>query len=82
MLTKKNYDKIFKVYIACFAPEEEKLETLKELPWCRFHKEYLFVEPGDKSVGIKEIVDRIKFGKISTCTIIFVYNIYFFLNNN
>ena len=30
---------------------------LKELPWCRFHEEYLFVEPGDKSVGIKAMVD-------------------------
>ncbi|UTY40474.1 HAD-IIB family hydrolase [Allocoprobacillus halotolerans] len=56
-LDPRNYDQIYKVYIACFSPEEEKLETLKELPWCRFHKEYLFVEPGDKSVGIKAIVD-------------------------
>ena len=39
---------------------EQKLETLKELPWCRFHKEYLFVEPGDKSVGIKMMVDHFK----------------------
>ena len=41
-----------------FFSREEKLETLKQLPWCRFHKEYLFVEPGDKSVGIKAIVDH------------------------
>ena len=34
-------------------PEEQKLETLKELPWCRFHKEYLFVEPPD---GLKRMV--------------------------
>lgn len=54
-----NYDQIFKVYIACYAPEEEKLETLKQLPWCRFHKEYLFVEPSDKSVGIKMMVDHL-----------------------
>ena len=54
-----DYKQIYKVYIACLAPEEEKLETLKELPWCRFHKEYLFVEPGDKSVGIKKIVDHL-----------------------
>ena len=46
--------------MACFSPEEQKLETLKELPWCRFHKEYLFVEPGDKSVGIKMMVDHFK----------------------
>lgn len=56
-LDPRNYDEIHKVYIACFSPEEEKLESLKELPWCRFHKEYLFVEPGDKSIGIKEVVD-------------------------
>ena len=37
-----NYEQIYKVYVACFAPEEQKLETLKELPWCRFHKEYSF----------------------------------------
>lgn len=56
-LDPRDYDKIYKVYIACFSPEEEKLDTLQELPWCRFHKEYLFVEPGDKSVGIKAIMD-------------------------
>lgn len=59
-LDPRNYDQIFKVYVACFASEEQKLETLKELPWCRFHKEYLFVEPGDKSVGIKMMVDHFK----------------------
>ena len=59
-LDPRNYDQIFKVYVACFSPEEQKLETLKELPWCRFHKEYLFVEPGDKSVGIKIMVDHFK----------------------
>ena len=59
-LDPRNYDQIFKVYVACFSPEEQKLETLKELPWCRFHKEYLFVEPGDKSVGIKMMVDHFK----------------------
>ena len=56
-LDPRDYEQIFKVYVACYAPEEEALETLKELPWCRFHKEYLFVEPGDKSVGIKAMVD-------------------------
>ena len=57
-LDPRDFDEIYKVYIACFSSEEQKLETLKELPWCRFHKEYLFVEPGDKSVGIKKIVDH------------------------
>lgn len=53
----RDYDEIYKVYVACFPHEEERLETLKELPWCRFHEEYLFVEPGDKSIGIKAMVD-------------------------
>ena len=56
-LDPNDFDEIYKVYIACLAPDEEKLDSLKELPWCRFHQEYLFVEPGDKSVGIKKMVD-------------------------
>ena len=39
--------------------EERKLNTLKELPWCRYHNEYFFVEPTDKSVGIKQMMDRL-----------------------
>lgn len=58
-LDPRDYDKIYKVYIACFKGEEQRLETLNALPWCRFHKEYLFVEPGDKSVGIKAMVDHL-----------------------
>ena len=57
-LDPRDYDEIYKVYIACYSPEEDQLESLKELPWCRFHKEFLFVEPGDKSIGIKAIVDH------------------------
>lgn len=56
-LDPRNFKEIYKVYVACFAPEEQKLENLKYLPWCRFHKEYIFVEPDDKSIGIKKIVD-------------------------
>lgn len=48
---------INKMYVACFAGEEENIKALKKLPWCRFHKEYIFVEPMDKSKGIKKIVD-------------------------
>ena len=61
-LDPRDYDEIYKVYIACYSPEEDQLESLKELPWCRFHKEFLFVEPGDKSIGIKAIVDVVVFG--------------------
>lgn len=55
-LDPKNYPEIYKVYIACEQGEEQQLDALKELPWCRFHKEYLFVEPCDKSNGIKKIM--------------------------
>lgn len=48
---------IYKAYVACKYPEEFKIETLNELPWCRYHDEYLFVEPTDKSKGIKKIVE-------------------------
>lgn len=37
-LDPKDFDKIYKVYVACYAPEEEKLETLKELPCVVFIK--------------------------------------------
>lgn len=52
------FEEIHKVYVACFAGEEEKLEMLKKLPFARYHKEYIFVEPDDKSVGIKRIMDH------------------------
>lgn len=57
-LDPRNYDVLYKAYVACFEPEEYKLESLKELPWCRFHKEYLFVEPCDKAFGIRQIMDH------------------------
>ena len=56
-LNPRNYDKIYKMYVACLPGVEQKLETLKALPWCRFWDAYIFVEPGDKSKGIKKIMD-------------------------
>ena len=58
-LDPRSFDKIYKAYIACLPGEEQKLETLRELPWCRYHNEYFFVEPTDKSVGIKQILDKL-----------------------
>ena len=51
-------DRIYKAYIACLPGEEQKLEKLKELPWCRFHREYIFVEPADKAYGIRKVMDH------------------------
>lgn len=56
-LDPREFQKIYKVYIACLPGEEEKLEKLKKLPWCRFHHEYIFVEPSDKAGGIKKVMD-------------------------
>ena len=52
-----DYEKIYKMYIACFHKEEERLDVLKKLPWCRYHDNYLFVEPTDKSKGIEKIIE-------------------------
>ena len=56
-LDPENYDNIYKAYIACFEPTEQTLDSLKNVPWGRFHKEYLFVEPSDKAYGIRKIME-------------------------
>ena len=53
-----DYDNIYKVYVACLAPDEQRLEALGHLPWCRFLDEYIFVEPADKAHGIRRILDH------------------------
>jgi HAD-superfamily hydrolase, subfamily IIB len=50
-------EEIHKIYIACLEGEEKQLEALKGLPFARYHNEYIFIEPDDKSIGIKTIVD-------------------------
>lgn len=57
-LDPEDYPELYKAYVACFAPDEEQLDLLRELPWCRFHKEYLFVEPSDKAFGIRRVMDH------------------------
>ena len=57
-LDPRDYDKLYKMYVACLPGEEQSLKALKELPWCRFQKEYIFVEPSDKAVGIRRIMDH------------------------
>ena len=57
-LDPRDYDEIYKVYIACLEPNEQQLTKLSALPWARFHKEYLFVEPTDKARGIRKVLDH------------------------
>lgn len=51
-------DTIYKAYVACYSPDEQRLTTLSKLPWCRFLDEYIFVEPADKGVGVRRILDH------------------------
>ena len=55
-LDPEHYENLYKAYVACLSPSEEQLQTLSELPWCRFQKEYIFVEPSDKAFGIKRMM--------------------------
>lgn len=48
------------MYIAGTYPLEKNLTHLNALPWYRFHKEYLFVEPADKAYGIRKMMDYFK----------------------
>ena len=50
------YKDIYKLYIAGEYPIENTLVSLKELPYCRYHKTYFFVEPTDKAYGIRRMV--------------------------
>ncbi len=59
-LRPENCDIIYKAYIAGYKPLEDTLESLPSLPWCRFHKEYFFVEPSDKAYGIRKVLDHFK----------------------
>ena len=55
-LAPEDYDCIYKAYVACEAPREEGLVALRDLPWCRFTREYIFVEPTDKAAGIRRVL--------------------------
>lgn len=50
---------IYKVYVACTEDQEHQLPLLSKLPYARYHKEYIFVEPDDKSVGIRRMMDAL-----------------------
>ena len=57
-LRPENQKQIYKVYVACKYPQEYSLETLNALPWCRYQKSYIFVEPLYKNIGIRAIMDH------------------------
>ena len=50
-------DVIYKAYIACTLENEHQLENLENVPFARYQDTYVFVEPDDKSVRIKSVLD-------------------------
>ena len=52
-----SYPEILKMFVACDPGEEEQIPALQVLPWVRYQPEYIFVEPTDKSVGIRRVLD-------------------------
>ena len=56
-LDPRNYEKIFKMYIAVRKEDMHKLPTLEKLPWARYHESYIFIEPIDKVVGIYRMME-------------------------
>jgi len=52
-------NKIYKVYVSCVKGEDDVLTAMQKLPWIRFHPRLIFVEPCNKSVGIKKVVDYV-----------------------
>lgn len=57
-LTANSYPIIYKAYVACSQEQQHLIQPyLDKLPWARFHKEYIFIEPSFKAVGIKRMVD-------------------------
>lgn len=52
-----SFPEILKMYVACEPGDEKKIPALSQLTWARYQKEYIFVEPTDKAVGIRQVMD-------------------------
>ncbi len=46
---------VLKMFVACDPGVEDEIPALQKLPWVRYTPEFLYVEPIDKSIGIKKI---------------------------
>lgn len=53
----RSFPEILKMYVACSPEEEARIPALAKLPRIRYQKEYLFIEPMNKAVGIRRIMD-------------------------
>ncbi len=56
-----DYPDIYKLYIAGLEGIEDTIESLCNVPYCRYHEEYFFVEPADK--GLRDSTDGAYVGR-------------------
>lgn len=47
----------YKIYVSCSIDVQKEIKTLESMPVVRFNPNCLFIEPDDKSIGIKTIMD-------------------------
>ena len=52
-------ENLYKAYVACTYPAEKSLQSLEGLTWCRFDDLFFFVEPCDKSRGIRRVIEHV-----------------------
>lgn len=57
-LDPEDYPELFKAYVSCTPDVEAGIAALRDLPHYRFFKEYVFVEPMAKAVGIRRVMDH------------------------
>lgn len=56
-LDPRKEEAIYKTYVACHPGDEANIEALKHIDWIRFAGDIVFVEPMNKSYGIKKMMD-------------------------
>ena len=51
----ESFPQILKMFVACDPGVEKDIPVLHILPWVRYEDAFIFVEPTDKSIGIKKV---------------------------
>lgn len=51
----EGFPQILKMFVACDPGTEKDIPALHILPWVRYEDAFIFVEPTDKSIGIRKI---------------------------
>ncbi len=56
-LDMQKYPNIYKMFVLCKPGEEAVLNSLSDLTWARYESDLIIVEPMNKAVGIKKILE-------------------------